>query len=117
MGKKEAHKKKQSEIEYIRLRFNAIVDPFSTLRYYNIFLPVDVGTFAMNRRTTLEPKKTRNPKNSLTFFFEIVHVTSPPQTHNTGRPSKMAKSLPYGIVPHGFYWPLLGQKSSYKKFY
>jgi hypothetical protein len=29
----------------------------------------------------------------------------------------MAKSLPYGIVPHGFYWPLLGQKSSHKKSY
>jgi hypothetical protein len=27
----------------------------------------------------------------------------------------MAKSLPYCIIPHGFYWPLLGQKSSYKK--
>jgi hypothetical protein len=29
----------------------------------------------------------------------------------------MAKSLPYGIVPHGFYWQLLGQKSSHKKSY
>jgi hypothetical protein len=29
----------------------------------------------------------------------------------------MAESLPYGIVPHGFYWPLLGQKSSHQKSY
>jgi len=29
----------------------------------------------------------------------------------------MADSLPYGIVPHGFYWPLLGQKSSHQKSY
>jgi len=29
----------------------------------------------------------------------------------------MAESLPYGIVPHGFYWALLGQKSSHQKSY
>ena len=29
----------------------------------------------------------------------------------------MAELLPYGIIPHGFYWPFLGQKPSSKKSY
>jgi hypothetical protein len=45
------------------------------------------------------------------------YVTSRQKKHSTGRSSKMAESLPYGIVPHGFYWPLLGQKSSHQKSY
>jgi hypothetical protein len=30
---------------------------------------------------------------------------------------KMAKPRPYNPLPHGFIWPLLGQKSSHKKCY
>jgi hypothetical protein len=64
--------------------------------------------------TILEPKKTRNPK-IVGLFFLRLYVTSCQKKHNTQSPSKMAESLPYGIAPHGFYWPLLGQKSSHKK--
>ena len=33
------------------------------------------------------------------------------------KPWKMADPQPYNPLPHGFIWPLLGQKSSHKKCY
>ncbi len=65
----------------------------------------------------LEPKKTCTGKKTCTRFSYLLHTSPPKITNHTEQPPEMAETLPYLSLPHDEFWPLLGQKSCYKKTY
>ena len=49
------------------------------------------------------------------YFFGPPDTPPPKITNHTEQPPKMAKTLPYGSLPHDGFWPVLGQNSCYEK--
>ena len=79
---------------------------------------LDTTCKSSNTNTMLEPKISGTGPVFLCWRNVGISKILPfchRQTHHTGQPPKTAEMLPYGSFPHDGFWPLLGQKSCYKK--